>query len=139
MLIVNDVTSFKNLIEDLLLLDNVMISIKSENAIAEIKLAKDLPIKIGEQWATIGDENKSWHIHVNIQETYEARFIIESNVNGRNRYSIRFFNSKEGLILRVNFTKMYDSDNNLNQENLEKYENIFTKYGNNNSVFLKDI
>ncbi|MBA3749886.1 MAG: hypothetical protein H0X03_03165 [Nitrosopumilus sp.] len=138
-MIVNDVTSFKNLIEDLLLLDNVMISIKSENAIAEIKLAKDLPIKIGEQWATIGDENKSWHIHVNIQETYEARFIIESNVNGRNRYSIRFFNSKEGLILRVNFTKMYDSDNNLNQENLEKYENIFTKYGNNNSVFLKDI
>jgi len=138
LLIDNSVTSFKNLIEDILLLDNVMISIKSENAIAEIKVEKDLPFKIGEQWATIGDENKSWHIHVNIQETHEARFIIESKANGRNNYSIRFFNSKDGLILRVNFTKMYDSSNNLNQENLEKYENIFSKYGKNNSVFLKN-
>ena len=39
---------------------------------------KSLPFRIREQWATIGDETKNWHIHVNIQETVEAKFVKEN-------------------------------------------------------------
>ena len=132
----NDTITFESLVKDILLIDNVMISIKSENAIAEVKIGKNLPFRVREQWATIWDETGPWHIHVNIQETHEARFVIENKRNGRNNYSIRFLNSTGGLILRVNFVKMYNDNNELNQENLLNFENLFSKYGRKDSIYL---
>jgi hypothetical protein len=29
---------------------------------------KGLPFRIREKWATIGDENRPWHIHLNMDE-----------------------------------------------------------------------
>ena len=82
-------TTFEELVRDIILLDDIMLSIKSDGAIAEVKLEKDSPFRVREQWATIGDEKGPWHVHVNIQEAKEAKFIIESSEDGRKRYIIR--------------------------------------------------
>lgn len=129
-------TTFEELVKDIILLDDVMLSIRSDSAIAEVRLEKDISFRVREQWATIGDEKGPWHIHVNIQETKEAKFIIESSEDGRKRYSIRFFNSENRLILRVNFMKMYSAENEVIKESLTRYENLFSKYGKKETIVL---
>ena len=129
--------TFESIINDTLLLDNTMISVKSDGAVAEVKLEKGLPFRIREQWATLGDENGPWHLHINIEETKKAKFIIETMANGRNSYSIRFFNSKDALVLRINFMKMYNKNNELLKENLSRFEDLFTKYGRKDILYLK--
>jgi Tfp pilus assembly pilus retraction ATPase PilT len=130
-------TTFEELVKDIILLDDVMISIRSAGAIAEVRLEKNTPFRIKEQWATIGDEKGAWHVHVNIQETKEAKFIIESSEDGRRRYSIRFFSSENRLVLRVNFMKMYTAENEVIKENLKRYENLFSKYGKKETIVLQ--
>ncbi|WP_458744313.1 ChuX/HutX family heme-like substrate-binding protein [Candidatus Nitrosocosmicus sp. T] len=129
-------TTFEELLRDIILLDDIMLSIRSEGAIAEVRLEKDISFRVREQWATIGDEKGPWHIHVNIQEAKEAKFIIESSEDGRKRYSIRFFNSENRLILRVNFMKMYTAENEVIKESLTRYENLFSKYGEKETIWL---
>jgi putative heme iron utilization protein len=129
--------TFESIINDVLLLDNTMISVKSDGAVAEVKLEKGLPFRIREQWATLGDENGPWHLHINIEETKKAKFITETMANGRNSYSIRFFNSKDALVLRINFMKMYNKNNDLLKENLSRFEDLFTKYGRKDILYLK--
>jgi len=129
--------TFESIINDALLLDNTMISVKSDGAVAEVKLEKGLPFRIREQWATLGDENGPWHLHINIEETKKVRFITETMANGRNSYSIRFFNSKDALVLRINFMKMYNQNNELLKENLSRYEDLYTKYGRKDILYLK--
>jgi hypothetical protein len=53
-----------------------------------------------------------------MDEVVEARFIKESRSDGRQSYSIRFFDSKGNLSMRANFTKMYDSNGNIVNEKL---------------------
>jgi Tfp pilus assembly pilus retraction ATPase PilT len=130
-------TTFEELVKDIILLDDVMISIRSAGAIAEVRLEKNTPFRVKEQWATIGDEKGAWHVHVNIQETKEAKFIIESSEDGRRRYSIRFFSSENRLVLRVNFMKMYTAENEVIKENLTRYENLFSKYGKKETIVLQ--
>jgi hypothetical protein len=129
-------TTFEDLVRDIILLDDVMLSIRSVGAIAEVRLEKDISFRVREQWATIGDEKGPWHVHVNIQEAKEAKFIIESSEDGRKRYSIRFFNSENRLILRVNFMKMYTAENEVIKESLTRYENLFSKYGEKETIEL---
>lgn len=129
-------TTFEELVRDIILLDDVMLSIRSDGAIAEVRLEKDISFRVKEQWATIGDEKGPWHVHVNIQEAKEAKFIIESSEDGRKRYSIRFFNSENRLILRVNFMKMYTAENEVIKESLTRYENLFSKYGEKETIEL---
>ena len=112
-------TTFEDIINDIPSQDNVMLSVKSTGAICEVNNTEmNLPLRVSDQYATIGDENRPWHIHVNLFETSEARFVIENKTNGRNSYSIRFFDSKGNLVLRANFVRMYDSSNTLIQERL---------------------
>ena len=129
-------TTFEELVKDVILLDDVMLSIRSHGAIAEVRLEKDTPFRIREQWATIGDEKGAWHVHVNIQEAKAAKFIIESSEDGRKRYSIRFFNSENRLVLRANFMKMYTAENEVIKESLTRYENLFSKYGGKETIVL---
>ncbi|MDQ4073390.1 MAG: hemin-degrading factor [Thermoproteota archaeon] len=131
----NNVT-FESIIKDVMLLDNIMLSVRSEGAVAEIKIEKGLPFRVREQWATLGDENHPWHLHVNIEETKTARFIAETTSSGRKSYSIRFFNSKEALVLRINFMKMYNHNNELLNENLSRYKDLYSKYGRNDTIYL---
>ncbi|MDN5868629.1 MAG: hemin-degrading factor [Candidatus Nitrosocosmicus sp.] len=129
-------TTFEALIKDILLLENIMISVRSNGAVAEVRIEKDTPFRLNEQWATIGDEKGRWHIHVNISEAKEARFVVESKDSGRKSYSIRFFNSQNILILRINFVKIYTPDNMVIEESLSQYENLFSKYGSKDSLLL---
>jgi len=63
-----------------------------------------------------------------MDEVVEARFIKESRSDGRQSYSIRFFDSKGNLSMRANFTKMYDSSGNLIREKVAKFDEMYTKY-----------
>jgi putative heme iron utilization protein len=130
-------TTFEDIINDILSQDNVMLSVKSTGAICEVNTEMNLPLRISDQYATIGDETRPWHIHVNLFETKEARFVIENKTNGRNSYSIRFFDSKGNLVLRENFVKMYDNANTLIQERISAYEKIFAKYGKKQNLVLR--
>ena len=80
-----------------------MLSVKSTGAVCEVNTEMNMPLHISDQYASIGDETKPWHLHANLFETKEARLVIENKTNGRNSYSIRFFHSKGNLVLRANF------------------------------------
>ena len=97
-------------------------------------MEKGLPFRIREKWATIGDENRPWHIHLNMKEVVQARFVKEPRSDGRQSYSIRFFDSNGNLSMRANFTKMYDSNGNLVKEKAAKFDEIYTKYGSKESL-----
>ena len=59
----------------------------------------------------------------------QAGFVKEPRSDGRQSYSIRFFDSKGNLSMRANFTKMYDSNGNLVEEKVAKFDEMYTKYG----------
>jgi putative heme iron utilization protein len=130
-------TTFEDIINDILSQENVMFSVKSSGAVCEVNTEMNLPLHVSDQYATIGDETRPWHIHVNLHETKEARFVIENKTSGRNSYSIRFFDSKGNLVLRANFVRMYDSSDALIQERLLAYERIFSKYGKKQNLVLR--
>ena len=98
---------------------------------------KNLPLRVSDQYATIGDESKPWHIHVNLNNIKEARFVTEIKADDRKSYSIRFFDLEGNLVLRANFVRMYDSSNALIEEKLFAYEQIFAKYGKKQRLLLK--
>jgi len=98
---------------------------------------KGLPFKIREKWATIGDENRPWHIHLNMDEVVQARFAKEPRSDGGHIYSIRFFDPEGNLSMRANFTKMYDSKGNLIKEKVAKFDEMYTKYGNKELLSLR--
>ena len=78
-----------------------------------------MPFKISDKWATIGDENGPWHIHVNIEKVKEAKFIQEPRNDNKSKYSIRFFDIEDNLSMRANFTKIYDNSGNIIKEKVE--------------------
>jgi putative heme iron utilization protein len=100
---------------------------------------KGLPFRIREKWATIGDDDRPWHIHLNMYEVVRARFVIEPRSDGRQSYSIRFFDTKGNLSMRANFTKMYDSNGNLVKEKVAKFDEMYTKYGSKELLSLRKL
>ena len=63
-----------------------------------------------------------------MDEVVQTRFVKEPRSDGRQSYSIRFFDSKGNLSMRANFTKMYDSNGNLVNEKVAKFDEMYTKY-----------
>lgn len=86
--------------------------------------------------ATIGYEDRSWHIHLNLEDVAEARFVTETRTNGLISYSIRFNDSKGNLAMRANFVKMYDKQGKIIQDRVAKYDEIFKKYGEEEIIYL---
>ena len=132
----SDIT-FEDIINDILPHDNVMFSVRSNGAVCEVNSEKNLPLRVSDQYATIGDDSKPWHIHVNLNNIKEARFVTEIKADDRKSYSIRFFDLEGNLVLRANFVRMYDSSNALIEEKLFAYEQIFAKYGKKQRLLLK--
>ena len=126
----------EKLISDILSQDDVILSINSGSGICEAKIEKNLPLRIREQWATIGCDDRSWHIHLNLEEVTEARFVTETRTNGLISYSIRFIDSKGNLAMRANFVKMYDKQGKIIQDRVAKYDEIFKKYGEEEIICL---
>ena len=125
------------LISDILSQQDILLSVNSGSGIAEARVEKGLPFRIRDKWATIGDENRPWHIHLNMDEVVQVRFVKESRSDAKHSYSIRFFDSKGNLSMRANFTKMYDSNGNLVKEKASKFDEIYTKYGSKELISLK--
>ena len=125
------------LISDILSQQDILLSINSGSGISEARVEKGLPFRIREKWATIGDENRPWHIHLNMDEVVQAGFVKESRSDGRQSYSIRFFDSKGNLSMCANFTKMYDSNGNLVKEKVAKFDEMYTKYGGKELISLR--
>ncbi|MDQ4055831.1 MAG: hypothetical protein M3156_00265 [Thermoproteota archaeon] len=124
------------LITDILSQKDILLSVNSGSGICEAKVEEGLSFRIKEQWATIGDEDRPWHIHLNMDEVIEAKFVKEPRSDGKQSYSIRFFNSKGNLVMRANFTKMYDSSGNPLKEKVAKFDEISSKYGSKESISL---
>lgn len=125
------------LISDILSHQDILLSVNSGSGISEARVEKGLPFRIKEKWATIGDEDRPWHIHLNMDEVVQARFVKEPRSDARQSYSIRFFDSKGNLSMRANFTKMYDSNGNLIKEKVAKFDEIYAKYGSKELLSLK--
>ena len=124
------------LITDILSQKDILLSVNSGGGICEAKVEEGLSFRIKEKWATIGDEDRPWHIHLNMDEVIEAKFVKEPRSDGKQSYSIRFFNSKGNLAMRANFTKMYDNSGNLLKEKVAKFDEISSKYGSKESISL---
>jgi len=124
----------KELVSDILKIENIMFSISSGSGICEVKCEKDLPVRVSDKWLTIGNDNKPWHIHLNLENATKAKFVIEERQSGMNGYSIRFFDSQGNIIMRANFVKMYDGNGNLISKKYERYDELFTKYGNKETI-----
>ena len=126
------------LVSDLLDVDDIMFSVNSGSGICEVRLERGLPVRIKDKWMTIGNENKSWHIHLNLDNVKTAKFVTEIRENGMNGYSVRFFDSNGNIAMRANFVKMYDENGNLHSTNLSRYDELFTKYGKKQVISFSD-
>ena len=58
--------------------------------------------------------------------------------NNRESFSIRFFDSKDNLILHANFSKIYDSNGNIKPEKLSKFLYLWEKYGKKENLNFKN-
>lgn len=119
----------KELVSDILNLDDIMLSVNSGNGICEVRIERGLPVRINGKWMTIGNEDKQWHIHLNLENVTTAKFVKETRQNGMNGYSLRFFDSNGNIAMRANFVKMYDYNGNLLPAKTRRYDELFTKYG----------
>jgi putative heme iron utilization protein len=124
------------LFSEILRQENILLSVNSGSGICETRIEKGLPFRIRGKWATIGDESRPWHIHLNMEEVKEARFVIEARSDGRKSYSIRFIDSQGNLAMRANFIGLYDSDGNLKKDKIDKYDEIHRKFGGKDFLLL---
>jgi putative heme iron utilization protein len=132
--------SFENLICDILLQSDITFSIKNPGGICEARLQENMKFKVRDQWATIGDENSPWHIHININKIASAKFIREFNEShNRESFSIRFFDYNENLIFRANFSKLYDLNGQLIPEKISKFHYLWEKYGKTETLDFKNL
>ena len=128
----------KESVTDILDIDNIMFSVNSGSGICEVKSERGLPVRVKDKWLTIGNDDKPWHIHLNLENATKAKFVIEERQSGMNGYSIRFFDSQGNIIMRANFVRMYDGNGNLISKKYERYDELFTKYGNKETISFHD-
>jgi putative heme iron utilization protein len=130
-------SSAVDLFAEILSQENILLSVNSGSGICEARVEKGLPFRIREKWATIGDESGPWHIHLNMEEISEARFVKEARSDGRQSYSIRFFDSKGKLAMRATFIGLYGSNGNLIKDKTDRYDEIHRRFGGKDSLLLK--
>jgi len=64
----------KELLSDIIKIDNILIIVRSEGAIIEMK-SNSLNIRQKDKWITIGDNDDPCHTHIDSSTISEARFI----------------------------------------------------------------
>lgn len=121
---------------DIVMEENVLMSVNTGGAVIEMRISKDLPFRVRENWITIGDDQGPCHMHINKNEVKEVRFVKE-NKQTRISYSIRLLNAKGERVLAAFFTRMQDEDGKPIQERLDRYEQIFKKYGSREAIELQ--
>ena len=119
--------SLKELLSDIISVENVLLIVKSNAATSEIR-SNSLSIKQNEKWITIGDNDGPCHMHVNSELVKRAKFIEEEKIE-RTSFSVRFFDTSNERVLACFFTKMYDENKNLKLERKKLYDELLEKYG----------
>ena len=117
----------KDLLSDIISVENVLLIVKSNSATSEIR-SNSLSIKQNEKWITIGDNDGPCHMHVNNDLIKRAEFVEEEKVE-RTSFSVRFFDENDQRVLACFFTKMYDENKNLMSERRKLYDDLREKYG----------
>ncbi|MFQ5941219.1 MAG: ChuX/HutX family heme-like substrate-binding protein [Nitrososphaerales archaeon] len=128
----------EDLLKDILKEENVLMSVNASGAVIEMRVNNnnDMPFRVRENWITIGDNNGPCHMHINKNEVKEVRFVKEKKET-RTSYSIRLLNAKGERLVAAFFTKMSDQNGNPVKERVERYENIFKKYGSREVITLQ--
>jgi putative heme iron utilization protein len=122
----------KDLLSDIIKIDDVLIILRSEGAIIEIR-SNSLTISQKDKWITLGDNDGPCHMHIDSSMISEARFIKEQKTD-RISYSIRFFDKNGEKQFSTLFAKMYDKEINLNTNRKILYDDLFQKYGSQETI-----
>jgi len=122
----------KEILADLLKIDDILFVIKSEGAVSEIR-SNSLTIRQKEKWITIGDNDGPCHMHINAELIRKASFVTEEKPE-RTSFSIRLFNDNNERVIGAFFTKMYDENKNLKSDRKKLFDDLFIKYGSKETI-----
>ena len=89
----------KDLLSDIVKVDDVLMVVKSNGVTSEMR-SNSLSIRQKEQWITIGENDGPCHMHVNNGMIKNAEFVVEEKPE-RTSYSVRFFDEMEHVFLGV--------------------------------------
>lgn len=117
----------KEIIHDILQVDDVLFVVKSGGATSEIR-SNGLEVRQHNQWVTVGDNEGPCHMHINSEMINSAEFITEQKPE-RTSFSVRFYNSKDERIMAAFFTKMYDENRQLKESRKNLFVSLEQKYG----------
>lgn len=117
----------KEILSDLLSINDVLFVVKSNGATAEIR-SNSLEIRHKDQWITIGDNDGPCHMYLNDTLVKSAQFVTEEKPD-RTSFSVRFYDESGEKILGAFFTKMYDENMKIKQDRKKLYDSLSTKYG----------
>jgi putative heme iron utilization protein len=122
----------KDLLSDIIKIDDVLVIVRSEGAIIEMR-SNSITISQKDKWITLGDNDGPCHMHIDSSIISEARFVKEQKTD-RISYSIRFFDKNGERQFSTVFAKMYDKEMNLNTNRKILYDNLFQKYGSQETI-----
>ena len=122
----------KEILADLLDIDDILFVVKSEGAVREIR-SNSLGIRHKEQWITLGATEGPCHMHLPYENIKKAQYGTEEKPE-RTSFSVRFFNDKNERVLGAFFTKMYDENKNLKLDRKKLYDDLFSKYGSKDTI-----
>jgi putative heme iron utilization protein len=114
------------LLSDLIKIDDILLIIKNNGAISEIR-SNSLSIRKKDKWITIGDNDGPAHLHLNSELIKFAEFIQEQKPE-KISFSVRFFDENGERILAAFFTKMYDDSKQLVAERKKLYDQLNQKF-----------
>ncbi len=122
----------KDLLEDIVKINDILLIVRTGGAIIEMR-SNSLDLKQKDNWITIGDNDGPCHMHVDTNTVTKAQFAQEQKED-RTSYSIRFFDKENQKLMSAVFAKMYDDKMNLKPERKRLYYELFTKYGSKETV-----
>ena len=122
----------KEILADLLKIDDILFVIKNEGAVSEIR-SNSLTIRQKEKWITIGDNDGPCHMHINAELIRKASFVTEEKPE-RTSFSLRLFNDNNERVIGAFFTKMYDENKNLKSDRKKLFDDLFIKYGSKETI-----
>ena len=117
----------KDLLSDIVSVDDVLMIVKSNGATSEMR-SNSLNIRQNNQWITIGDNDGPCHMHVNNDMVKRVEFVEEEKPE-RISFSVRFFDKNDERVLACFFTKMYDENKNIKLDRKNLYDYLLEKYG----------
>ena len=125
-------TLLKDLLSDIVKIDNVLLIVRTDGAISEMK-SNSLTLRQKDNWITVGDNEGPCHMHIDTNIITKAQFMKEQKEN-RTSYSVRFFDKTGEKIASAVFSKMYDEKMSVKPDRIKLYNDLFQKYGSKETI-----